>query len=126
MVPDSMRMDHRTARQVESLSRTTAALSAAGCIILWSVFLWANPYAPVDGATSHMVGILMILVWSGGLVALFREIVPWIYVTFVLAFVPAGLYLLGAPGLFAWIGVLTLVYMAAGIAWQRSRLRSRS
>lgn len=115
--------DQSAARRVERISRGVAALAALGCIALWAVFLWANPYAEVEGSLPRLIGKAMILVWLGGLVALYRGVPAWIYVTFALAFVPVGLYLLGAPGLFAWIGGLTLIYLLAGVAWHRARGR---
>lgn len=114
---------HPTVQRIQRISQITAAFAAIGCIGLWSIYLWANPYAEVSGFPGRLVGTAMILIWIGGLVALFREIPAWLYITFGLAFVPVGFYLLGTPGLFAWIGVLTLVYLVGGVLWHRSLRR---
>lgn len=43
---------------------------------------------------------------------------------FVVAFAPIGLYMLGTPGLFRWIGIFELIYLAAAVAvWFEKRTR---
>jgi hypothetical protein len=38
------------------------------------------------------------------------------YATGLLSFLPIGLYTMGTPGIFKWIGVLNLLYLAASVA----------
>lgn len=111
---------------VETVARSAAVLAAIGCLCLWAVFLWYNPYRPPDGPAARLIGSVMIAAWIVGLVATWRQWLGGALAVFVVAFLPVGLYLLGTPGLFAWIGILTLLYLAATLVWHRSRSRRRA
>lgn len=108
-------------RLVERGARAAAVLAAIGCLCLWGVFLWSNPYRAVYGIGARVVASTMMVCWVGGLVAMYLKRFRWALIVFVVTFFPVGLYLLGTPGVFAWIGVLTLVYLAATVLWHWSR-----
>lgn len=108
-------------RLVEGGARAVAVVAAIGCLCLWGVFLWSNPYRAVYGIGARVVASTMMVCWVGGLVATYLERFRWALIVFVVTFFPVGLYLLGTPGVFAWIGVLTLVYLAATVLWHWSR-----
>lgn len=95
------------------ISRAVAVAAALGCIALWSTFVWFNPYAPSYHPASRLIAFFMILLWAVAILLLSRDLFRWAYVAFVVAFVPIGLYLLATPGVFLWIGVLTLVFLFA-------------
>lgn len=99
-----------------ALLKIVGIVAAIGCIALWIVFLWWNPYARSYEPTPRRVAFLMMLVWAAGAVFLYRERFGRAYAVFVVTFFPVGLYLLGTPGIFLWIGVLTIVFLAATLA----------
>jgi hypothetical protein len=101
------------------VSEAVAALAALGCIALWITFLWFNPYAPSYQPASHLIALLMVVLWAIAILLVLRQRFRWAYAAFVVAFVPVGLYLLATPGIFSWIGVLTLVYLAATVVLHR-------
>jgi hypothetical protein len=55
--------------------------------------------------------VLLALVVIRGVIA--ARFVP-VFAAFLLSFFPFGLYLLGTPGIFAWIGVMNVFYLVAG------------
>jgi hypothetical protein len=99
--------------------------AAALVALLYGVMLFLNPY-PTDGITAgtYIVGALMILLallaaWGA------LTIQPLLLLlAFCGSFVPVGYYLLGTPGVFAYIGVADLGYAVAGaimLLYPRSR-----
>lgn len=109
------------------LSKAIAVLAALGCIALWMVFLWFNPYAPSYEPASRLIASLMIVLWAVAAVVVIRHMFVWAYAAVGVAFLPIGLYLLATPGVFSSIGVLTLVYLIATATLHRlSSRRQRS
>ncbi len=56
-----------------------------------------------------MVLLALLVIWG----VIVGKPVP-VFVAFLLSFFPVGLYFLGTPGVFAWIGVLDVLYLVAG------------
>lgn len=56
-----------------------------------------------------MVLLALVVIW--GVIA--DRPVP-VLVAFLLSLFPAGLYFLGTPGIFAWIGVMNVFYLVGG------------
>jgi len=101
---------------VTILARGLGTLACAGCIVLWWMLLYANPYGQ-GGRTAgtYAVGWLMIVFAAVGGFASVKAQPYWMYGLFALSFLPVGLYLTGAPGLFRWIGVLDLIFLFAAV-----------
>jgi hypothetical protein len=100
----------------ERLARTLGVAAALAVVILLAVLLFANPYSDQGiGAVTYAIMALMAALaglagwsaWKGhplGLIA-----------AFALSFFPVGLYLLGTPGVFRWIGAADVLYLAGGV-----------
>ncbi len=79
---------------------------------LWLVFLFFNP----DGnrgitAGSYAIAALMLGLALMGAVTAWKGRPYWMFVVFTLSFVPAGLYVLGAPRPFQWVGVSNTLFL---------------
>jgi len=104
-----------SAGPLRTFARLLGLGAAALVILLYGVMLFFNPYT-TDGITSgtSLVGALMILLallaaWGA------RTLQPLLLLlAFLGSFVPVGYYLLGTPGVFAFIGVADLGYAVAG------------
>lgn len=102
----------RTAGSKLSLvMRLIGILSAVGCLSLWVVFLWFNPYARSYQPASHLIAFAMVSLWLLCAIFAVQRRFRWQLVLSVVAFVPIGFYLLLTPGIFSWIGLLNLVYL---------------
>lgn len=97
--------------------------AAVGALALYGIFVWFNPYNP--GSLTLPV-VLRMLVGVAGLWVAYKAKPLVMLLGFVLAFVPLGLYMLGTPGLFRWIGVMDLVYLTASLMIGLDALRARS
>ncbi len=82
-------------------------LTAVGTLVLWLVGLFYLP------PTSWLVAGVMILLSLLAGYASWRERPCLLMVVALLSFFPVGLYLLGMPGLFRWIGLLNLLLFVA-------------
>ena len=80
------------------------------------MFLFFNPYgnhgitAGSDAIASLMLGLALV-----GAVAAWKGRPCWMFAVFALSFVPAGLYTLGAPGPFQWVGVTNALFLISGL-----------
>ena len=95
------------------LAKGLGVAAAGAMIVLWVVFLFFNPY---DGG--FRVGLVaegMLLCAVVALMACLHGSRGWMVALFVVSFVPVGLYLLGTPGVFLWIGVANLLYLASAV-----------
>lgn len=102
--------------------RILGVLAILGVIALWLVFLFSNPYGNqgLSGESALTVGIALILAALGLLFSLAGR---GLWMTFFAAamFVPTGFYVVGTPGIFQWIGILELVFLAAGAGMSLTR-----
>jgi hypothetical protein len=107
--------------------RTLGVLSTAGAILLWFVFVFFNPYTGAGLDTGTMVVVfLMVMLASTGLAASLLSR-PWLLLAAaVISFVPVGLYTLGVPGMFRWIGALNLMTLAGAALLVDDRRRNRA
>jgi hypothetical protein len=88
------------------------ALFAFGSLSLYIVLAFFNPYAP-GHITVPMVAMIFLAIW--GIIASLTE-KPYLMLTVSLvSFVPIGLYLLGTPGIFRWIGACNLLLLLASL-----------
>src|SRR5512145_2378552 len=96
------------------LSRLVGLAASVGVIGLWSVFSFFNPYngQQITGAT-YLIAGLMINLAGLGVVAVLSDKPYLMMLVFVFSFVPVGLYLLGTPGIFRWIGVFNLLFLVS-------------
>jgi len=94
------------------IARLMSLVSAAGALGLYAVLVWANPYS--SGALTLPIVVRMLVGFVGLFVA-FKTWRYWMLLMFALSFVPLGVYMLGTPGMFRWIGILDLLYLVAGL-----------
>jgi hypothetical protein len=102
-------------------ARSVGLLSSLGAFGLYLIFLFFNPYRP--GALTLPVWAMMALALAGAWAA-WRGWSRRMLAISVLSFAPVGLYLLGTPGIFRWIGVLNLAGGAAALVWMWAGRRS--
>lgn len=98
------------------IGRITGMLAALGTIAFWLIFLFANPYSDQGQATDSVLVVMVMLLLS--VLAVLASLAKRPYLMAFLAavmLVPVGLYTLGTPGLFRWIGFLEVVYFAAAL-----------
>lgn len=98
------------------IGKITGTLAACGTIVLWLIFLFANPYNnQAQAVDTVLVVILMLFLGALGVLAALTNR-PYLMAFLAAAmFVPVGLYTLGTPGLFRGIGLLEIVYFAAAL-----------
>ncbi len=83
---------------------------------LWLVFLFFNPYGNRGiTADSYAIAGLMFGLALAGAAAAWKGKPVWMLVVFALSFVPAGLYMLGAPGPFQWVGISNTLFLISGL-----------
>ncbi len=108
------------------LARVVGVGAASATIVLYCVFLFANPYNQkgITGSTyivgEIMVALALLAAWSAW------TLKPWALVlAFAASFFPVGFYLLGSPGIFTFVGVANVLYLVAGalISFEQYRLR---
>lgn len=98
------------------ISRLVGLIAAVGVISLWGIFGLLNPYG-YQGLTSsvYVVVALMIGLAIVGLFAALTENPYLMLAVFGLSFVPVGIYLLGTPGIFRWIGGFDLLFLLSAL-----------
>lgn len=107
--------------------RTLGVLSTLGAMLLWLIFVFYNPNGTVViGPETLMVVFIMVTLASTALAgSLFNR--PWLLLLAAVAsLVPVGLYLLGNPGVFRWIGALNLMTLVAGVMLVVDQRRQRT
>lgn len=109
------------------IGRISGTLATLGIIALWLVFLFANPYGNQGQVAGSVLVVMVMLILSalGVLASLAGR--PYLMAFLAAAmFIPVGLYTLGTPGLFRWIGLLEVVYFAAALLMIGGRATERS
>lgn len=95
--------------------RVLGVVSSASSAVLWVVFL-LNPYGGQGGTLgTALVGCLMIVLAIVGIVASIQVRSLLLAVVAVISFMPVGLYMLGSPAVWKWIGVSEIVMFLAAI-----------
>ena len=103
------------------LGRAIGFLASAFTASLWLVFLFPAPATDCDttirGATTatFFVVVLMVALATLGLLAAWKASPYLMLAVFALSFFPMGLYLLGTPGIYRWIGVFDFLFLASGV-----------
>ena len=97
------------------LGRAAGFLGSLLTSALWLVFL-SSVTAADRGATTatFFVVILMVALATLGLLAAWKARPYLMLAVFIFSFFPMGLYLLGTPGIYRWIGVFDFLYLASG------------
>lgn len=102
------------------ITRAIGLLTALGTLSLYSILAFFNPYT--TGVTLTLpIALMMVTATVGAAAAYLAR--PYLMLAIgLIALVPLGLYMLGIPGLFRWIGIFDLLYLAAAIAvWIEKR-----
>ena len=101
-------------------------LASGATLVLWAVFLFANPYGS-EGISSdtYAVAAVMMALAAAAFVAAWRIIPILMFIVFAISLFPVGLYLLGTPGIFKWVGVCNLLFLPSGLL-MRVRRRHNS
>ena len=101
---------------------TCAALGAA---VLWAMFLFANPYAPMAQGRALTFGGLMMLSAIVSAAVAARGAHLGMYLLFFVSFFPVGMAAMSGPGLFSTIGWLNLLYLAGAALVHLGILQAR-
>ena len=106
------------------IGRITGALAGSGAIVLWLIFLFGNPYNNQGQSVGTVLTVIVMLLL--GALSVLASLANRPYLMAFLAaamFVPVGLYTLGTPGLFRWIGLFEIVYFGAALLMIAGRIR---
>jgi hypothetical protein len=98
------------------LGRATGLLASLLTSSLWLVFLFSAPATESGAATAtFFVVLLMVGIATLGVLGAWRGRPYLMLAMFVFSFFPMGLYLLGTPGIYRWIGVFDFLYLVSGV-----------
>jgi hypothetical protein len=98
------------------LGRATGLLASLLTTSLWLVFLFTAPATESGASTAtFFVVLLMVGIATLGVLAAWRGRPYLMLAMFVFSFFPMGLYLLGTPGIYRWIGVFDFLYLISGV-----------
>ena len=105
-----------------ALGRGIGLGAAAVTLGLWGLFLSGRVYdMSIIRTGTYGVVYLMTAVALLGILAAWRAWPRVMLLVFFLSFVPMGFYLLGTPGIFFWIGVANIGFLASGILLLKGR-----
>lgn len=96
--------------------RVLGVITMLGVIGLWLVLLFYNPYGyqGFTARTGWMAGLMIFLAAIGLLLCLAGK--PyWMAFIFAVMFTPVGLYTMGTPGIYRWVGILELIFAGAAL-----------
>ena len=112
-------------RRLQTVGRFVGVVASVGNIVLILVLWFFNPYGKFAVPTeSYFILSLMVILSLLGFYACLK-VVPWVmYGAFCGSFFPVGLYLLGTPGIFKWIGIFDLFYLASAVLMSAGKERS--
>ena len=101
---------------LRQVGRAIGFLASLGAAALWFGFLQSAP-STARGATTatFLVVFLMLGLALLGMVAAWKARPYLMIAVFVLSFFPMGLYLLGTPGIYRWIGVSDFLFLVSGV-----------
>jgi hypothetical protein len=95
------------------IARLIGMFASLGTLGLYIVLVFFNPYSA--GQLTWPIGLMMLLAGVGFMVA--WKTSPYLMlIVFLASFIPIGLYMLGTPGIFKWIGVFNLLYGLASLS----------
>ena len=104
--------------------RCIGFLASVTTLVLWAVFLFANPYGS-EGVSSesdtYAVAAVMVALAAAAFVAAWRIIPILMFIVFAISLLPVGLYLLGTHGIFRWVGVCNLLFLPSGLLMRAAR-----
>jgi hypothetical protein len=101
---------------MSKLGQILGVAASASSLALWAVFVFLRPYSdqPLTTQTQAVAAVLAVAAVGGAYASLRRR--PYLLLlVFGLSFMPAGLYLLGTPGIFRGIGLANLGWLAAAV-----------
>lgn len=97
-------------------------LASVTTLCLWAVLLFANPYGSEGISSDNYAAVaVMVALAAAGFVAAWKVKPLLIFLVFGLSLLPAGLYLLGTPGMFKWVGVCNLLFLPSGLLMRAAR-----
>ena len=80
--------------------RWIGSLASGATLVLWAVFLFANSYGKSGITAASYVGVaVMMALAAAGMLAAWKVKPILMFLVFGLSLLPAGLYLLGTPGI---------------------------
>lgn len=103
-----------------SSGRILGSVSAIGAAVLWALLTYRNPYAGAADDSQALMGMLMIGASAVAAAAGAAGAHLAMYILFFVLFVPIGFYVMLSGGLFSFIGVCNLLYLAAAVLVHRS------
>ena len=96
--------------------RSIGLAASAATFSLWLVFFFSIRIG-IAGVTAgtYAVAALILGLALAGAVAAWKGRPVWMFVVFALSFIPVGLYTLGVPGPFQWVGVSNTLFLVSGL-----------
>ena len=99
-------------RRALPAGRLLALLCGIGAALLWLGFGLRNPYAVAPAGSQWLAGLFALLGLACAALGWWRR-PELLALGALLSLTPVGIYLLGTPGLYAWIGVANLGCLVA-------------
>ena len=102
--------------------KAVGILTSIVSLFFWGGFLLNNPYKAQGGSEIGLaiIGLMMLFSILAGWAA-WKGKVMWLTIAFVGSFFPVGLYVLGTPEIWRWIGLMNLLYVVSAIGIYRSK-----
>ncbi|MEW6573658.1 MAG: hypothetical protein AB1374_08510 [Bacillota bacterium] len=112
-------------RWLQTVGRFVGVVASVGNIVLILVLYFFNPYGKFAVPTeSYFIFSLMVILSLLAVYACVKVVPLVMYGVFFGSFFPVGFYLLGTPGIFKWIGVFNLFYLASAMLMSAGKERS--
>ena len=111
-------------RPLMLLGRAAGLLASILTSGFWLLFLFSAPARESGASTAtFFVVLLMVAIGTLGVLAAWRGRPFLMLAVFVFSFFPMGLYLLGTPGIYRWIGIFDFLFLASGflMVWAARR-----
>ncbi|MEW6770592.1 MAG: hypothetical protein AB1330_04280 [Bacillota bacterium] len=112
-------------RRLQTLGRFVGVVASVGNIVLILMLWFFNPYGKFAVPTeTYFIFSLMVVLSLLAVYACVKMVPLVMYGVFCGSFFPVGFYLLGTPGIFRWIGVFNLFYLASAVLMSAGKERS--
>ncbi len=100
-------------------------IASLGSLLLWLMFLFVNPYSTAEiGGVTYILALGMCSLSVLGILACRKGRLSLMYLVF-LGSLPAGLYFVLTPGVFKWLGLFCMLYLASTIGMTVDRVMRR-
>jgi hypothetical protein len=102
--------------RLTSFGRAAGFLASILTAGLWLTFLFSAPAAESGATAATFLVVLLMMALAGFGILSAWKLRPYLMLAvFVFSFFPMGLYLLGTPGVYRWIGIVDFMFLLSGL-----------